>query len=46
MEFEFDEFDETGCVYEGRIYPEATRVCGHHVCIVCRDGEWEEKPID
>lgn len=45
MEFE-TEYEETGCIFESRLYPEETHFCGRHVCVICKDGEWEERPIE
>ena len=38
--------DKNSCIHAGSVYPEAAMICGHEICIVCKQGEWEEKSID
>jgi len=32
--------DRSSCEHAGQLYPEASQVCGHEVCMICKDGEW------
>lgn len=37
-----EEFDENSCIHQEKVYPEATQVCGHELCMICKKGEWVE----
>jgi hypothetical protein len=38
--------DKNSCIYQDQVYPEESHVCGHQICIICKEGEWEELPVD
>jgi hypothetical protein len=38
--------DKKSCSFQGRVFPEESHVCAHTICIVCRNGEWEEMEVD
>lgn len=37
-----DRSDKSGCLFEGRLYPHDSEVCTGTLCMICRDGDWEE----
>jgi len=34
--------DINSCKHTGQVYPEASQLCCHEVCMVCKEGEWVE----
>lgn len=34
--------ERNDCLHRGKAYPEESQVCGEAICIICREGEWEE----
>lgn len=34
--------DKDSCLYQGRVYSENEQICGEGICIVCKNGDWEE----
>lgn len=36
-------FGKGSCTYEGEFFSNGEKLCVSDRCMVCRDGEWEEK---
>jgi hypothetical protein len=36
------EHDKNDCLYQGRVYPESSQICGLGICTVCENGNWVE----